>query len=123
MTERPIKFWKFTLVFIMIMIGLSLSKLSFGAEAICFVNNLKHLEVTARAEAVHSDIVKDRYIVPGEKTCYAADSGTRYIIELKASDFYAGKRAGVRWSLTASYVVGVYDISIENDFLRAIVRP
>ena len=31
MTERPIKFWKFTLVLIIIMIGLALSKPSFGA--------------------------------------------------------------------------------------------
>ncbi len=130
MTERPIKFWKATLIFIMIMAGLALSKLSFAAEAICFVNNLEHMEVIARAEIVRDraeivrgDIIKKRYIAPGEEICYVADSGTRYIVELEASDFYAGKRADKQWSLTASYGIGVYDISIENNFLRAVVRP
>jgi len=123
MTERPIKFWKFTLVLIMIMIGLTLSKTSFGAEAICFVNNLKNLEVSALAKTLSNGFIKEKYIVPGEKACYVVEDGTRYIVELEASDFSDGKRDGKRWSLIAFYGVGVYDILIENDFLRAVARP
>lgn len=119
MTERPIKFWKFTLVLIMIMIGLTLSKTSFGAEAICFVNNLKHLEVTALAKTLSNGFIKEKYVAPGEKACYVVEDGTRYIVELEANDLDASKR----WSLIAFYGVGVYDIFIENNFLRAVSRP
>ena len=132
MTERPIKFWRFTLVFIMIMIGLALSKASFGAEAICFANSFSRLEVTTWAMTAPDNTMwrndtepggLKRQIGPGEEACYVVENGVRLIIKLEVADYGTKQRSSRIWRNIAFFGVGVYDVFIEDDLLRAVVRP